>query len=209
MAFYPLLKKYTEEIIPHLPPSCHVTKKSSIAFLVFSIVTLLDIELEEAILAVTDGPDDCGIDGIYLKIVQNKVQVHFFSTKFTLPKNTFNGTDIKESLATVNKIIEARPLSSQNKALKEKVLEIQDIIHSEEEKIPEYFLHLVSSSEEKSNIKKYVDPITEKNININLYGGWDILSLLDKKDKGAEITRSVSIVTEGEVLNVNESGVSG
>jgi hypothetical protein len=210
MAYNPLLQTYLNELCPLMPNQGSKEQAEGLAFLVFAVTTLLDLDLETSIQGIVDGPNDCGIDAIYLNNEEVKtLKIYFFSTKHLRPHKTFPGLDIENAISTISKICTGETLSKANPQLSAKIIEIKNIINHEKNKVPEFYLYFVSSSRETVNYESTIASAKEKDIKISFINAWDLFQILDDSEKGKDEDRNVIVTTNGPILTTRTGKTIG
>ncbi len=112
------------------------TKKISKAFLMLSVASYLDIELEETFAYLTDESNDSGIDAVYIgDITDIDFTIILFQSKYYTGKKMENDANFEEN--AIVKILYALQLIFDNQAqitinekLKAKIAEIQDLAYN-------------------------------------------------------------------------------
>ena len=107
-------------------------RKIAYAFLLLSTATLLDLDLSEAVAHLTDGPNDQGIDALYIQQVEDAtftvvlVQAKYH---FNLEKaHTFPDNEVRKLVQTVQTLFDPAHSLSYHEKLEEKVNEIRALI---------------------------------------------------------------------------------
>lgn len=72
------LKNELEEEFTRLKIGNDEQRKISYSFLVFSMMSICDIGIEDAISCSTEGGGDLNIDGFYIDTSKNAIHVHLF-----------------------------------------------------------------------------------------------------------------------------------
>lgn len=150
--------------------------------------TLFGISSEEITESITDGPNDRGIDAIYINY--EKVTVHIFqfkyTTKFDHSKNNYPSSEIDKLLSFVADLLSKEVLMQNNcnSLLWAKVQDIWDILETE---IPHFEIHLCGNMSEL--VSTQFDRINNsllpyRNFQVKQYSLQTIVSLiLEKKRK--------------------------
>ena len=106
--------------------------KLSKAFVCLSVSSYLDIELEEAFGLVTDGPDDAGVDAIYIGDVNDyDFSVTIFQGKYTFDldkDSSFPPTSMQRVIGGIGAIFDPKKPVEMNEDLKPKVDDIRSLI---------------------------------------------------------------------------------
>ena len=94
---------------------------------VVALSTLLDISIEEAIDALTDGGNDRGVDALFIDNRDNINDIHIFQSKcvqtFNKSKNNFPGSEVDKVVSFVSDLLseEMGALNSANDRLYQKI----------------------------------------------------------------------------------------
>ncbi|MHA1540671.1 MAG: AIPR family protein, partial [Alphaproteobacteria bacterium] len=128
-----LKNRLEKKIIPFLPSKIKNLKdehkKLSYAFLIFSLITILDITIEEAIPLVTEGQDDKGIDAIF---IDDNNDITFFQSKyFQKHSKKIGENEVIKLSSTIDSFLIKMEEINGNKALTIKLKEIKKILKNE------------------------------------------------------------------------------
>ncbi len=175
-------------------------RKNSYAFLIFSLMSICDIDLNEAVLCSTEGGDDLKIDGFYIDTAKNgELQVHIFQTKYR--ENINNGigkNEIEETISSVEKIINGEiPATRINARIRAKINELQDAI-KEFGAIPNINVYFVINGKlpvenDKEQVRKFGE---KENRQVYFYSTEEIFSVINETQKK---DYKVSITTKGDI----------
>jgi len=185
-------------------------QKDSYAFLIFSMMSVLDIGLNEAILCSTEGIGDRGIDGIYIDTSGKEIQIYIFQAKYR--QNLSKGIDEKEinlTLAEIKKIFKGEKFINCSPRIKAKIEEIQDTI-KEFGSIKMPFINIyfttngkLPSENEKEEVKKLEK---EGYYRVDFYSTEEIFNFISEKRKK---DYEVQIVTKGDIIEQNLGNIKG
>ena len=175
-------------------------RKDAYAFLLFSIMSICDMGLNEAILSSTEGGDDLKIDGFYIDKSRG-LQVHIFQSKYrqNSQKYGFGKNEIDSTIFSVEKILQGQtPQTRINPRIKAKIDELQDEI-KEFGSIPNINIHFVSNGvlpelDEREEARNFEN---KNNRNVYFYSAEDIFA---KNDAIQRQDHKINITTKGEVL---------
>jgi hypothetical protein len=115
--------------------SLQLDRKSE-AFSYLTLTTVLRIDLDEAGTCLTDGPDDRGVDGVYLDERFGRRVIHLFQFKhhgeFKRANRNFPSSEIDKIISFINDCFGQVDgfLQTCNAALGQKVLDIWDFVNS-------------------------------------------------------------------------------
>ncbi|MEA1937290.1 MAG: AIPR family protein [Patescibacteria group bacterium] len=175
-------------------------KKDSYTFLIFSMMSICDIGLNEAILCSTEGGDDLKIDGLYVDTSKSgDLQVYIFQSKYRT--NLSRGIGKNEIDATINsikKILSGEiPKNRINKKIQAKIEDLQDAI-KEFGVIPYINVYFVTNGQlPEERDKEEIEIFTEKeNRKVYFYSTEEILRYVEKIQKK---DCKVSIVAKGDI----------
>lgn len=104
------------------------------ALTVVAVSEIMDIDIDEALDAITDGGNDRGVDALYIDDRDAKNDIHIFQTKcvndFSKSKNNFPGSEVDKLTSFVMDITnhDMEALGSANDILKSKILDALKIL---------------------------------------------------------------------------------
>lgn len=175
-------------------------KKDSYAFLIFSMMSICDIGLNEAILCSTEGGDDLKIDGFYIDTSKSgNLQVYIFQSKHRTNLNKGIGeNEINATIVSIRKILSGEiPKERVNEKIKAKIEDLQDAI-KEFGVIPNINVYFVTNGQlPEERDKEEAKIFTEKeNRQVYFYSTEEILRYIEEtKKKNCKI----SIVAKGDI----------
>lgn len=111
-------------------------EKRSEAFTFLALTTILRVDLDEAGACITDGPEDRGIDAVYLDERFGRRVIHLFQFKhhgeFKHANRNFPSNEIDKIISFVHDCFEQSDgfLQGCNSALAQKVIDIWDFVQS-------------------------------------------------------------------------------
>jgi hypothetical protein len=121
------------------------------ALTAIAAAAILEIDLDQAIDAITDGSDDRGIDALFIDDRENKKDIHLFQTKcvsnFEKSRNNFPGGEIDKIISFIVDLTgsDHDTLTSTNPILKEKIKDALDILSESNATITVHFIGNMSS----------------------------------------------------------------
>lgn len=97
------------------------------ALTALAIATILDVDIEEAIDAVTDAGNDRGVDGLFIDDRESRNDIHLVQTKcvgkFENSKKNFPGAEVDKIVSFISDLLseDTEALKSSNPQLKRKI----------------------------------------------------------------------------------------
>lgn len=123
-----------------------VLNNRSKALTVIALSTIIEIDLEDAIDAITDDGNDRGIDALYIDDRDNQNDIHLFQTKcvteFSSSKKNFPGNEVDKIISYVNDLLDSNEgaLLSSNPQLQRKTADALEIIKRPDSTINVHFV---------------------------------------------------------------------
>src|SRR4030042_6306672 len=198
-----ILQQNLEKIIPFIPKE-YKGIQNSYAFLIFSMMSLLGIDIDEAILNSTEGYGDGGIDGIYIDQTDNDIIIHIFQAKYKLDplKGGIGKNDIDLTVAKVEEIFGGHEVLNQSPKIKAKIEEIRDAIQEFGAiKMPSVNIYFVTNGKLPDESEKERAKMLEEKGQYKVYyfSTSEIFNLIDtrrKKDYKINITTKKNLVAQ-------------
>lgn len=111
-----------------------------------AVSEIMEIDLDEAIDAITDGGNDRGVDAMYIDDRETKNEIHIFQTKcvgtFEKSKNNFPSSEIDKLTSFVTDLTghDAEALESTNELLKTKIADALGVLNEANASITVHFV---------------------------------------------------------------------
>ncbi|MEI4264210.1 AIPR family protein [Roseovarius sp. D0-M9] len=116
------------------------------ALTVVAVSEIMEIDIDEAVDAITDGGNDRGVDALYIDDRDAKNDIHVFQAKcvndFEKSKNNFPGDEIDKLISFVTDLTnhDAEALESANDLLKAKILDALEVLKESNATITVHFI---------------------------------------------------------------------
>lgn len=124
----------------------HDELNRSKALTVIAVSEIMEIDIDEAVDAITDGSSDRGVDALYIDDRDAKNDIHIFQSKcvrdFAKSKNNFPGAEIDKLISFVTDLTnhDTDALESANDLLKAKILDALEILKESNATITVHFV---------------------------------------------------------------------
>lgn len=205
-----ILQQRLKKIIPFIPKE-YKSIENSYAFLLFSMMSILGIDIDEAILNSTEGYGDGGIDAIYIDQTEKDIIIHIFQSKFKIDplKGGLGKNEIDLTIAKVEEIFRGDEMLNQSPKIKAKIDEIRDTIQEFGAiKMPSVNIYFVTNGKLPSEDEKERAKILEERGSYKVYyfSTSDIFNLTDDRSKK---TYTINIKTEKNLVSQNIGNIKG
>ncbi|KWT86775.1 AIPR family protein [Candidatus Magnetominusculus xianensis] len=171
------------------------------AFLIFAMMSLLGITINEAIFSATDGSGDGGIDAIYIDETGDNIIINIFQSKYrTNLAKGIGKNEIDLTIAKVEEIFQGHKVDNQSEIMKTRIEEIRDIIKDKGRlKPPEKRIYFVVNTHKPEESEKERAKMLEAkgNYHVSFHDGNDILQAIDNSKQRVH---TINIITYKDIL---------
>lgn len=183
--------------------------KLSYTFTVFSIMNILDLSLEDALEAMTDGGNDQNIDAVIiddLSDTEGRIDVSIFQTKLLRRENlkdaSIGENDIRALVSTIDRLLDGDNISPLNNRVKQKIEEIR-ILTLRQKISPNINLYFVCNGE--------MDITTEMGgyIGEHSFEYYTIQRLMTPSKKDKPFKHSLRTSHKTEIINLPINNIRG
>ncbi|MBF0488425.1 MAG: AIPR family protein [Nitrospirae bacterium] len=177
-------------------------KDDSYVFLIFAMMSLLGITVNEAVFSTTDGSGDGGIDAIYIDETEDNVIIHIFQSKYrTNLAKGFGKNEIDLTIAKVEEIFQGYEADNQSAIMKTRVEEIRDIFKGTMKKPEVHIYFVVNTSKPDESTKDRVKMLEAKGESyyVSFHDGNDILQTIDSSKQKVY---KINITTHKDIFHI-------
>ncbi|MEO5361454.1 MAG: AIPR family protein [Nitrospirota bacterium] len=172
------------------------------AFLIFAMMSLLGITINEAIFSATDGSGDGGIDAIYIDETKDNVIIHIFQSKYrTNLSKGIGKNEIDLTIAKVEEIFQGYKADNQSEIMKTRIEEIRDIFKGTMKKPEVHINFVVNTHKPDESAKDRVKMLEARGDSyyVSFYDGNDILQTIDSSKQKIY---KINITTHKDIFHI-------